>query len=241
MDRLLIDDFPKDRDNDAIKELANEFGYRVILHDKNMSIGATWEEAWSEVRDGGYDYIWHQEDDVLLLQSVPIVHLIQSLNSVSNASQVVLKRQPWYPHEVPSKQLPDDIALKHFRGEFSAAKYYFTPIASLYSIDRVRFDYKAWYREHYPDEPMYQTANINEALIGKALLEGFGLQSLHLKTWLGRHIIEHIGEWSWGQRLLPGEPGYEAFEKMDPEKKYWSTHQRLWTEPESIVHCAAKA
>lgn len=222
--RILFDDFPKDRDDAAITALAKAHGYdEIYLHTENKSIGATWREFWDLIRDRDYDFVWSQEDDVVILEPINVNLLIDFLESTSNASQIVLHRQPWYPHEKPSQCLDDDLIHGPFRGEISLPRgYYFTPICSLYSIRHVRFDYVAWYREKYPNEPIFQGANPNEALIGKTLLEGFGLQSMHVKNRDGKNLCEHIGDFTIGKRLLPHEPGYATFAKYDPETKYCS-------------------
>jgi len=227
--KFFFDDFPLGRDDSQITSLATDHGYtNVRLHEKNEGIGLTWREFWNLIRDDNYSYIWSQEDDVIILEPVIIKELIDFLNAVPAASQCVLKRQNWYPHEVPAAPLPTDIVMGQFRGEFSAAAYYFTPIASLYPMRHVRFDYWKWYSEKYPNEPIWKTTNCNEAFVGKSLLEGFGLQSLHVKNRDGKNLIEHIGDYTQGRRLLIGEPGYPTFAKYDPEKRYDSrTGQEL--------------
>ena len=232
VDRMLVDDFPKDRDDRLIRKLASDHGYNeVYLHHRNMSIGATWQEFWDRIRGRDYDYVWHQEDDVVILERVPVLAIVEVLKATPQASQAVLKRQPWYGHEVPATPLPDDLVFPDFRGEFNAAHYFFTPICSLYPMARVRYDYRAFYRRAYPNDPIFQGANVNEALIGKALIEGQGLRSLHLKNREGHNIIEHIGEYTKGRKLLPHEPGYQDFSGIDPDKEYWSGTVRLRTEP----------
>jgi hypothetical protein len=220
--KMFFDDFPKGRDDTEITALAKSHGYdEIYLHTENKSIGATWRECWDLIRDRDYDYVFHSEDDVTILEPVIVADLIDFLESVPKASQCVLKRQNWYPHEKPSEPLPDDLIHGQFRGEFSVPRsYFFTPICSLYSMKHVRFDYVNWYREKYPNEPIFQGANPNEAIIGKSLLEGFGLQSLHVKNAAGGNLIEHIGEYTIGKRLLSHEPGYATFAHLDPDTKY---------------------
>jgi hypothetical protein len=118
--------------------------------------------------------------------------------------------------------LETDEIFPSFRGEFNDGKVFFTPIASLYPIDRVQFNYHGFYVEHYAHEPIFQNANINEALIGKALLESYGMLSMHLKSREGRNLIEHIGKYTIGQKLLPHEPGFDAWKHLDPTIKYVS-------------------
>lgn len=223
VDRILIDDMPIGRDDCMLRALAESHAYHeVYLHRENLSIGATWQEFWNLIRDRNYDYVLHQEDDVEVLERVSVTAMIEAYESGCQVSQVVLKRQPWYPHETPAQARDDDFICHGFRGEFNAGKYYFTPITSLYSMDRVRFDYKDWYAHAYPNEPVFQRTNINEAIIGKAMIEGLGLKSMHLKGRRGQHLINHIGEYTIGRKLLPHEPGFAAFAGLDPTIKYIS-------------------
>jgi hypothetical protein len=99
-------------------------------------------------------------------------------------------------------------------------------------MDRVRFDYKAWYAQAYPNDPVFQQTNINEAIIGKALIEGFGLSAMHLKGRNGQHLIEHIGDYTYGKKVLPHEPGYEGFARYDPNVKYVSRTGQLYEDKE---------
>lgn len=231
--RMLFDDMPKDRDDDALTAMVNAHGYEeVYLHEKNLSIGGTWQEFWDLIRNRDYDFVFHQEDDVEILEPVAIADLIEVLRITPKASQVVLKRQPWYPHEQRSMAMTTDLRLGKFRGEFTDAQVFFTPIASLYPMDRVRFDYRAWYKAAYPNDPIFHTANINEALIGKALLEERRLTSLHLKNVTGGNIISHIGEYTIGRKLLPHEPGFAPWAGMDPETKYWSGTRKPYAKPD---------
>jgi hypothetical protein len=234
VDRILIDDMPRGRDDSEIRYLAKQHGYReLILHRENLSIGATWEELWARIRDRDYDYVLQQEDDVEVLQRVSVVDMISALEEIPGLSQVVLKRQPWYAHETASAALDSDTEFRDFRGEFTDAACFFTPISSLYPIARTRVDYRAWYRDNYPNEPALHTVNVNEAVIGKALLEGFGLRSMHLKDRCGGNIIRHIGEYTVGKKVLPGEPGYEGFACCDPCVKYWSGTNRPYENGEA--------
>jgi hypothetical protein len=51
--------------------------------------------------------------------------------------------------------------------------------------------------------------------------------SATLKNSRGGHIINHIGEESTGKRILEGEPNWEQFAHMDPNKTYTSREGRL--------------
>jgi hypothetical protein len=218
VDKIFIDDFPKNRNNLLIKEMVSCFGYNEIyLHEKNQGLSVTWSEFWNLIKDRDYDYIWHQEDDVEILESVVITDLIELLQKDSQLSQVVLKRQPWYFNETESVALESDILFKNLRVEKSSA--IFSPMASLYSISRVKFPYSQWYKKNYPDDN-YHSINLNEGMIGKALLENNNLISAHIKNQYGKNIINHIGDYFVGQRVLANEPHYDQFSCFNPEIKY---------------------
>ena len=65
VDKIFIDDYPNGRNNSLITALVNTFGYKELyLHETNLGLSVTWTEFWKLIKDRGYDYVWHQEDDV---------------------------------------------------------------------------------------------------------------------------------------------------------------------------------
>jgi hypothetical protein len=234
--RILIDDMPLRRNNAKIRALASMYGYETVwLHEKNMGIGATWEEFWAYVRQQDFDYIWQQEDDVVIVEPIEVSELQNILLNHLDLSQLVMKRQKWYKYEKESEPLPDDYIWRDkYRCEFNAGHYFFTPIASMYPARWARVDYKGFYRERYPNDHEFHTANINEALIGKCLLEKWGLHSMHVKGSNGQNLIRHIGEYTIGKKVLPGEPCYSEWADLDPEKKYFSGTNIPYKPNESI-------
>jgi hypothetical protein len=88
-------------------------------------------------------------------------------------------------------------------------------MASLYSLDRVKVDYRKFY-----------DFNLNEGLVGKVLHEQYGMVSANIRNYYGRKLINHIGEWFVGKRVLPNEPNYDQFAHYDPDKKYHSRDGR---------------
>lgn len=218
VDRIFIDDFPTGRNDLLVSNLAHAFGYtEIYLHEKNQGLSVTWSEFWNLIRSRDYDYVWHQEDDVEVLEPVKIVDLIALLQNDQQLSQAVLSRQAWYHHETDPVAKTTDVLFDSYRYEKNSA--IFSPMASLYSMDRVRFDYSAWYLKNYPANNFHQI-NFNEGMVGKALLEDTGLVSAHVKNSKGHNIIRHIGDYFVGQRVLPNEPNYEQFARFDPEKRY---------------------
>lgn len=218
VDKIFVDDFPKGRNDVLVDKLVKCFGYNeVYLHAKNQGLSVTWTEFWNLIKDRNYDYVWHQEDDVEILEQVKITDLIEILQTDAQLSQVVLKRQPWYHNEQASVAKTSDTVYPNFRIEKDSA--IFSPMASLYSMDRVRFPYSNWYNTAYPNDN-FHLINFNEGMVGKALLEDGGLISAHVKNKQGKNLINHIGDFFVGQRVLPNEPHYEQFARFNPEVRY---------------------
>ena len=70
---ILIDDYPKDRNDDVIQKVANYYNIdQVVFHKENIGITETWNEAWELLKNIDCDYIWHHEDDVFFKQKVKI-------------------------------------------------------------------------------------------------------------------------------------------------------------------------
>lgn len=206
--KIFIDDYPKTRNNLLIKSLVELYGYNeVILHEENKGLSATWTEFWELIKDRDYDYVFHQEDDIKVLEPVLITDLIELLEKDSEISQVQLARQAWYHHEQDPKSEPTDLIYKNYR--YTKNSVIFSPMASLYRHAITQENFKNGHE-----------FNLNEGLIGKQLYESKGLRSANVKNFYGKNIIEHIGKWFVGKRVLPGEPGYELFGHFDPDKKY---------------------
>lgn len=227
VDKIFFDDFPKGRNNVMITELVKCFGYNEIyLHEVNQGLSSTWSEFWKLIRDRDYDYVWHQEDDVEILEPVKVKDLITLLQLDKDLSQVVLKRQAWYYGENEAAALPTDWTFGDYR--YEKGSVLFSPMASLYPVDRARYDYHTFYNTRYPELNM-GAVNYNEGMTGKALYEDLGLVGAVIKNSQGKNYINHIGEYFVGKRVLPGEPSYEQFERFDPEKKYHSRNGDVYT------------
>jgi GT2 family glycosyltransferase len=214
--KIFIDDFPKTRNDMMITELVKLFGYEeIILHEENKGLSVTWSEFWDLIKDRDYDYVYHQEDDVVLLEPVLITDLVEILERDSSISQVHLARQAWYPHEKDPVAEDSDIIYKNYRYQKSGT--IFSPMASLYSIDKTRIDYR-----------QFHNYNLNEGLVGNVLYNQHQQMSAGVKNYYGKNIINHIGNWFVGKRVLPGEPNYEQFAMYDPNIKYNSRDGSLW-------------
>lgn len=208
--KIFIDDYPQTRNDNLIKGLVNLYGYNeVILHKENKGLSSTWSEFWNLIKNRDYDYVFHQEDDVEILEPVLITDLIELLKHDLQISQVQLARQAWYFSETDPIALKDDMLFKNFR--YRKGSTIFSPMASLYPASITRIPFEKFYE-----------FNLNEGIVGKTLYDHYGMLSANVKNYYGKNIIKHIGEWFVGKRVLPGEPSYELFEQYDPNKKYHS-------------------
>jgi hypothetical protein len=221
VDRIFIDDFPKGRNDRLLELLVRSYGFNEIyLHKENMGLSVTWTECWNLLKERNYDYIWHMEDDVEIVEPFKITDLVDLLNNDSSICAAKLERQAWYWHESDPVATYNDSIFRHFR--YTKGQPIFSPMATLYSSKYLHFNYSNFYKNRYPDTNWW-TINFNEGMIGKALNEEFGVTPAIVKTSEGKNYIKHIGEYFVGKRVLPHEPHYDWFEKYDPEKKYYST------------------
>lgn len=215
--KIFIDDYPKTRNNSMITELVKLYGYdEIILHEENKGLSVTWSEFWNLIKERDYDFIWHQEDDVEILEPILITDLIDILNTDSLMSQVVLARQAWYTYDLDPVATPDDKIFKNFR--YLKTSNNFSTIASLYPIERIKVNYRK-----------FLDYNMNEGLIGYVLNEHYNMKSCLVKNSQGKNLIKHIGEWFIGKRVLPGEPHHELFSMYDPDTKYKSATGEKYT------------
>lgn len=214
--RIFVDDYPRTRNDPLITELVKLFGYdEVILHKENLGLSVTWSQVWDLIKDRDYDYVFHMEDDIEILEPVLITDLIEILKNDPTISQATLARQAWYFTEQNPEQSDNDIVYKNFR--YQKGSYIFSPMASLYEHRLTKIPYRKFY-----------DYNLNEGLIGKVLGEQYHLTAAAVKNFYGKNIINHIGEWFVGKRILPGEPGYEQFGHFDPDTKYNSKDGSLF-------------
>lgn len=211
--KIFFDDYPKGRNNRLIRMLAEAYGYtEIILHEENQGITKTWTEFFDLIRPRNYDYIWHQEDDVLIKHPVKIDDLIDMMEDDQRIVQTVLKRQPWYSWDDTTLIKDTDIRWNHYLLERHSDV--FSIIASLYPGWVVREDYTGFYN-----------FSLNEGMIMKYLEWKYPHScNVVVKNGDGTPLIEHIGEYFQGKRLCPNEPNWEYFnyERFDPNKKYSS-------------------
>lgn len=209
VDKLIIDDYPRTRNDNIFDLLCKVHGFNSLLQPENLGLSVTWSNFFNFLKNTDYDYILHQEDDVVLLEPVKVDDLIQVLESDPKMASVVLQRQPWYFHETEPKIEEDDIKIGNFY--YSKNTKTFPIIFSLYRKNIIEYPF----REHWG-------FNINEGMVMVYLDWFHQMYSATLKNAAGKNIIHHIGEESTGKRILQGEPNWEQFAHMDPNKVYSS-------------------
>jgi hypothetical protein len=209
--RILIDDYPRTRNDRIFLTLKQIYNIDELqLHEENRGLSVTWTEFFELLKNRDYDYILHQEDDVVLNQPVKIDDMIQLLESDNKMASVVLKRQPWYSWDSDLGVSETDL---NFDNKYLYEKntQTFPIISSLYKREIVYAKFKE-----------YWGFNLNEGMIMVFLGELHSMYSSTLKNLDGSNIIEHIGEEFTGRRILENEPRWEVFKQYNPNKSYCS-------------------
>lgn len=213
---ILIDDYPYERYDECLIDVAKKYNFNeIVLHDENKGLTKTWTESWNYISSGSFDYVWHHEDDVIFKQPIELDCLINFLEKNKSCCQVNLKRNPWYEHELNEPLVYDDD--NFFCGyRYNTKKDFFWTMASFYS---------SWITK----EPITQEENCNlgEFPVMNYLSRKYNMEMAILKNYDGSSIIDHIGNYSKGKRVLENEPGWEKFKSFDPLKKYCSRTGRL--------------
>jgi len=214
---IFIDDYPKDRDDELIRTIAQHYGYdKVVLHQENIGLTATWTETNKILNEIKCDYIWHQEDDVELLYPLEIDTCIDLLKSDDMLSQVSMKRQAWYWGELenPVTVEPDDVEFGNYR--YNRKQEHFWTMSSCYPYYISQFPYKEM-----------SGFDTSEGIVMSCLKQYYNLYSAVLKTDQGTEIVNHIGQVTQGKRISKeGDPSYDFFSWMDPLKRYDSRSGR---------------
>lgn len=206
--KIFIDDYPRTRNDGLITALVQLYGYHeIILHQENKGLSETWNEFWNLIKDRDYDFVWHQEDDVEILEPVLVTDLIELLSNDPQISQIQLARQAWYFTEKDPEYSTEDLIYKNFR--YDKKSLIFSPMASLYPLSVVKIPFRNFY-----------DFNPNEGMVGKVLYDNYGKLSCNVRNYYGKNIVNHIGDWFVGKRVIPNEPSYEQFGHFDPDKKY---------------------
>lgn len=222
---LVFDDYPKGRDDSLFHSLARRYRFHeLILHEENQGLSATWQELNELIMTRDYNYVLHQEDDVELLQPLRVMDLIEMHQNVQNrVSMIKLKRNYWYDRDGGESfyAVPEN-AQKVSGGRLlsrnlEGTRDDFNTMFALYPASIV----KKFQKEDLGCNP-------NEGTVAWHLNENYDLRSAVLSNSDGTNMINHIGDYFQGKRLLPGEPSYEIFSVYDPDRKYCSKTGAAW-------------
>jgi GT2 family glycosyltransferase len=204
--RLIVDDYPKTRNNSLFQFLEKVNGFKCKLNPINLGLSVNWSEFFDWLDTQDYDYVLHQEDDVLLTETIKIDDLIAILESDDKMASVVLQRQPWYFHEQPTKVEENDISWNNGQYYLYKNTKTFPIIFSFYRSNITKYPFREYWK-----------FNLNEGMIMVYLDFFHQMYSGMLKNCKGGHLIEHIGEESIGKRVLVGEPNWEQFAHIHPD------------------------
>jgi hypothetical protein len=219
MYHLLIDDWPKDRNNKEFIKFVLDHGFdEVILNRKNKGIASQWDKIFEIGKD--FDYIFMHEDDVLIRHPFTLNHLVTLLEKDSHLSQVQLKRSKWYHHEevVGPKKL--DWTFGNFTYEKFGATPHFWGMMSIWPSSVCK--------ENIIEETGYR---LGENVIGWYIKNKYGKETALLKTSEGKPMIDHIGEYTRGKRMEKGQPGWKEgiHDKLEDGDYYSKAHTMKYT------------
>lgn len=209
--RLFIDDYPRGRDNYQVGNLALSYGFdEIYLHKENIGLTSTWHELFVKLRNRDFDYILHQEDDVVFKEPMNVAEWIEILESNPQLSQVQLKRNNWYDYETEGDVVKEtDIKVKGGKYYIETGTPWFWMLMTLYPAWIAKID--------FVKETGYCPA---ERVVADYLLQKHNIRTGILKNSVGSSIVEHIGEISKGKRVNPNEPSWEKFWMYDSNKLY---------------------
>jgi hypothetical protein len=104
INKILIDDWPLERDEATIKALCKKYKIdKLVLNPENLGVNATVKKVWSLI-PSDVDYVWHQENDFTFLEKINISDLMTVLESPVIV-QCAIVRQPWFNDEKESGSL----------------------------------------------------------------------------------------------------------------------------------------
>lgn len=261
VDGIFIDDMPTDRDDEFISNLARESGYNhIILHKKNKGLPAVWKESIDTLRslDKEYDYIWHQEDDLILKERIKIDDLIDLLESDLWINQVSIGYQlDWYANN-NGKDYKNFHTYKwrdfNLINSAKVTDGTFDTSFSLTKADKYLHSLEEWESGSlkHLGKKLGHLVTLNEGSVFECMSWYSGLGPDNRYEGWGRTIInndlepmsEHIGEWCWGKRVEATwlKKAIEVYENMKdgPQKEATAyqlkRYQMMMAEPDTKLN-----
>jgi hypothetical protein len=216
--KIFIDDYPKNRDEIILDYIEKTYKIdNMVLNEKNLGYSVSWGKAWSLIPDD-IDYIWHQEDDLEILDKVNVLEMITMLNnSPKKAYQICLKRNICYEadndfvYQIENDKLGTEVTVNNGKEDVKMVlfqSHWFIPHATIYPkwVTELKYSFNPQegilppvIRAKYPDSYSALYGGKND-----------------------KYRLKHLGEYNQGQRMIEGEPGFENFGKYDKDKPYYS-------------------
>jgi len=226
VDGIFIDDMPTDRNDETMRFLAESHGYNYIrLHEENKGLTNTWEESIDILSnlEKDYDFIWHQEDDLIINNYIKIDDLINYLDENKWCLQVVLAYQAeWYSKQ--SDRKISELPLTKWNNYHIISKNHFNDCTfdTSFSLTRAKefLDaIKMWKEDAIPElvelavhsdyikehvfceGGIWYVMNAYNNIINDKSEKNHWAISFYSED--KKNLVEHVGEWSWGQRVPP--------------------------------------
>lgn len=235
VDGIFIDDMPTDRDDETLKFLAESHGYNYIrLREKNLGLTNSWKASYEILENIGkdYDFVWHQEDDLIIKDHIKIDDLIKYLNEKDECFQVALPYQfNWYWPDHPDGQYIHQLPLEKWNDFYTVSSNHFGngTFDTSFSLTKVKplFEALRMWRNNELSVLKGMMVELDDHILCEGgLFKVMGAYKSFIKGEIGQkddwcisfyskdkqNYIEHIGEWSWGQRM-----GIETFKRKQEE------------------------
>jgi hypothetical protein len=75
-------------------------GYKVVHHHERRGMSGAVNSVWDTALDMGADYLFHLEDDMVLVDSPPLDEAVSILAAYRHVAQMLFKRQPLSAPEI---------------------------------------------------------------------------------------------------------------------------------------------
>jgi len=225
--RIFIDDYPRDRDDSLLDYIKDRYSMDVMIrNDVNMGQSAAWRKIW-ELVPSDVDYIWQQEDDMEILEPVNVDDMINVLehgiSDIPSGSetpvcphafyQIIMKRNICYSHGDFVKEIED--------GKEGVEM-------DIDGVPIVKFN-SGWFIPHpgiYPAwiARLQYVKNPQEGVVRHVIRQKYPyLRAALYGKRADKHRVMHLGEFTRGKKMLPGEPGYESQVKpYKDDRDYYS-------------------
>lgn len=127
--RVLIDDSGDVEYQRYLEHTYPDFTAQVH-HETRRGLGGAVKSAWETALAHGADFVWHQEDDQVILADIDLTAFTALLEAQPQLAQVAIKRTPYNPQEHAAGGVVD--AFPHLYTERSADGMTWTEFTHLF-------------------------------------------------------------------------------------------------------------